>query len=441
MTKHWLRLIVLLMIFSHAPSVMAASNVQHFTGPGGLQVYFVESHANPMVDVRLVARGGTAFDPPGKGGVAMLTSWMFNEGGGDMDAETFQERLAFHGISLGASADRDTLSVHMITLTDQLDEAWSRLADAVLRPRFDAEDFARAVEEQRAGIIKDRERPDVQASLLLRRKLYPDHPYGRPVDGTLESLQRVTLDDLRRFHADAFHAPNTVLAVAGDMDLARLKALIQHHLSGLDPSPSPHPPIPKAKPGTQGHAHIRMDLPQTTLQLGRVGINRHDPDYYALHVMNQVLGGGGLSSHLNEEIREKRGLAYGVYSYFSPQEGNGPFIVSMKTKTASTQEALTLIHQEMQRMAKKGITARELQEVQRYLTGSFPLHLDGLGKLSGTWAVIGYYKRGLDYLDKWPARINAVTLEEIRRVAQRMLDLSRFYTVTVGKPLVQEGKK
>lgn len=426
-------MVFLVLLLAQTVSARAESTIQHFQGPGGMAVYFVESHANPMVEVRLVARAGSAFDPPDKSGVSSLTSWMFNEGGGDMDAATFQERLTFHGISLGATSSRDIITINLTTLTEQQDEAWSRLADALLRPRFDANDFARAMNEQRASILKDQEQPDVQASHLLYQKLYPHHPYENPVDGTLASLARITLDDLRQFHADAFHAPAMVLAVAGDVTLIPLKALIQKHLSGLNVTPSPFSPIPAAKPIQKGAFHQEMELPQTTLQLGTLGIDRHDPDYYAVYVLNQILGGSGLSSRLNEEIREKRGLAYGVYSYFSPLEGGGPFVVGMSTKTASTQEALSLIRQEIQRLSTDGVSALELQEVKRYLTGSFPLHLDGLGKLATLWSVIGYYQRGLDYLDKWPERIHAVTLDDIKRVARRLLNIDKFYTVTVGK--------
>ena len=420
-------------LLGQALSARAESTIQHFQGPGGMAVYLVENHANPMVEVRLVARAGSAFDPLEKSGVSSLTGWMFNEGGGNMDAATFQERLTFHGISLGASTSRDIMTIRLTALTEQLDEAWSRLADALLRPRFDTSDFARAMDEQRASIIKDKEQPNVQASLLLYQKLYPHHPYGNPVDGTLESLARITLDDLRQFHTDAFHAPAMVLAVAGDVTLVRLKALIQKHLSGLNVTPSPFPPIPVAKPTQKGTFHQELVLPQTTLQLGTLGISRHDPDYYTFYVLNQILGGSGLSSRLNEQIREKRGLAYGVYSYFAPLEGGGPFVVGMRTKTASTQEALSLIRLEIQRLANEGVSALELQAVKRYLTGSFPLHMDGLGKLATLWSIIGYYQRGLDYLDKWPERINAVTLDNIKRVAQRLLDIDKFYTVTVGK--------
>ncbi|MEO5350232.1 MAG: insulinase family protein [Magnetococcus sp. YQC-3] len=427
--------LVFLLCFS-SPS-HATPKVQQLQGPGGMQVYLLESHSNPMVEMRLVARGGSAYDPPGKAGLAAVTAWMFNEGSETMDVATFQERLEFHGIVMDATASLETVVVRLTTLTEHLDEAWSRLADGLLRPRLAEKDFARALEEQRALIIKNREQPQTQASLLLHRSLYPNHPYGSPVSGTLEGLANIDLADARRFHADTFHAPAMVLTVAGDMDLPRLQELLHRHLAELNPSPSPRPAIPEVARETAADParvqHLEMDLPQTTLLLGTIGIHRRDPDYYALYVLNQILGGSGLNSRLSMEIREKRGLTYGVYSRFVPLSREGPFIVAMKTKTESSNEALGLLRQILAQTANEGVSERELQEVVRYLTGSFPLHLDGLGKLSAIWGTIGFYQLGEDYLEQWPEKIRAVTREDIVRVARRVLNADRFYTVTVGK--------
>lgn len=420
-----------------ATALQAASPVQTMRGPGGMLVYLLESHANPMVEMRMVLPGGSMHDPPGKAGVASLTAWMFNEGGGDMDAVTFQERLAYYGIAMDATASLENTTVNVTTLSAHLEEAWSCLADALLRPRLEEKDFARAVAERRAVILKGQEQPYTQASLLLDRMLYPDHPYGVPENGTLESLPRITVADLRQFYAESLRAPDMVLAVAGDISLTQLQGLLDRHLASLDPTPSTRPAIPEvaqdqpAKPPTT--QHLEMDIPQTTLMLGAIAISRQDPDYYAFYVLNQLLGGSGLTSRLSLELREKRGLTYGVYSDFSPLSKGGPFIIAMQTKTESVQESLDLIHKALQQMVEETVTEEELEAVVRYLTGSFPLHLDGLGKLAAIWGRIGYYQLGSDYLDKWPARVKAVTREDIRRVARRLLDRSRFYTVTVGR--------
>ncbi|MBF0460503.1 MAG: insulinase family protein [Magnetococcales bacterium] len=404
-----------------------------------MAVYLVESHANPMVEIRLVARGGSVYDPPGQAGLASLTAWMFNEGGGEMDTTTFQERLDFHGIALDANASQETLLVRLTTRTAYLEEAWARLADALLRPRLAEVDFVRAKAEQRAMIIKDQEQPQTQAALLLYRMLYPNHPYGSPVAGTLESLPRINLADVRRFHADVFHAPDMVLAVAGDIDLPQLQALLNQHLASLDATPSPLAAVPEVTrtlpPDAPRLRRVEMDLPQTTLLLGTIGIDRHDPDYYALYVLNQLLGGSGLNSRLSTEIREKRGLTYGVYSRFVPWSKSGPFLVAMKTKTASTDEALALVNQALRRLATEEVAEAEREEVIQYLTGSFPLHLDGLGQLATTWGNIGFYHLGTDYLDQWPDRIRAVTRADLTRVAKRIVNLEQFCTVMVGKGL------
>ena len=408
--------------------------VSRFQGPGGMTVYHVESHANPLVMAELLVRGGASYDPKGRAGVASLVGWMFNEGGGDLDSEAFQERLEYYGISLSGSAGRDAMTVSLATLSTHLDLAWSMMMDALLQPRFAAADFDRAIAERIASLKKSKEKPDTLASLALAKAIYGDHPYGQPSKGDLTTIAAIKLEDLVLFHEQAFRLPNLVLAVTGDITLPRLKKLVATSFAKMNKTPSPFQALPMAlaknRPDQQ---HIELDVPQTAIRLGGVSINRHDPDYYAMVVMNQILGGGGFTSRLTKEIREKRGLTYGVYSYFSPLAAQGPFVVGMKTKTASVLESLNLLRQELTRMVDEEVDRDELEDIKRYLTGSFPLNLDGLSKLSGIWGVIGFYQRGLDYLEKWPERIRAVSGKDIRRVARRILDSNRLHAVTVGR--------
>ena len=442
MSNGSLRLVGLLSFFCMVLTLQPISGdaawspeVSRFQGPGGMTVYHVESHANPLVMVELLVPGGAAYDPEEKAGVASLVGWMFNEGGGDLDSEAFREKLDFYGISLGGSAGRDAMTITMSTLATHLDVAWDMLMDGLLRPHFAKADFQRAIAERVASLQKVREQPDKLAALALSEAIYGDHPYGRPREGSLESIANIKLDDLINFHEQAFRLPDLVLAVAGDITLPRLKELVNNSFSKMNNLPSPFNTIPQARPATAGatRQHIELDVPQTAIRIGGIGIHRHDPDYYPMVVMNQILGGGGFSSRLTEEIREKRGLTYGVFSYFSPLSGLGPFVLGMKTKTATVAESITLLRQEMTRMAETEVGTEELADVKRYLTGSFPLNLDGLGKLSGIWGVIGFYKRGLDYLTKWPERIRAVEAKDIQRVARRVLDLDSMHTVTVGR--------
>ncbi|WP_130472019.1 M16 family metallopeptidase [Candidatus Magnetaquicoccus inordinatus] len=433
-------LLVALLILAALRPLQAGQSSQYFSGPGGMSVYLLENHANPMVEMRLLSRGGAAHDPPGKAGLAAISAWMFNEGSTELTSSAFHERLDFHGIHLGATANVETLQVNLTTRTEHLDEALARLADLIFRPRMEEKDWQRAVLEQKASIIKAREQPQTQASLRMYQLLFPDHPYGSPLSGTIEGLSNITLEDVRERHVAMMHAPHLILAVAGAISRAQLESLLRQHLAALDPTPSPLAAIPpvawppqQQSSSSSRQEHIEFAVPQTTLMLATLGISRHDPDYYPFYVLNQILGGAGLSSRLNREIREKRGLTYGVYSRFSPLSQPGAFIVVMKTKNASSNEALQLLRQELQKMADSGVSAEELQEAIEYLTGSFPLHLDGLGKLAATWATIGYFQLGEDYLQRWPERIRQVTEADILRVAKRILDLSQFYTVTVGK--------
>ncbi|MBF0195424.1 MAG: insulinase family protein [Magnetococcales bacterium] len=437
-----LRLIlsILSLVFASLLSPVALASwspdVTRFNGPGGMKVYHVESHANPLVMVKLLVRGGAGYDPKDKAGVANLVAWMFNEGGGDLDSEAFQEKLNYYGISLSGSAGRDAMTISMSTLSTHLDVAWAMMMDALLRPRFAKADFDRAIAEQIATLKQAKEKPGALASNALYREIYGNHPYGQPAKGSLKSIPTITLDDLKKYHDEVFRLPTMVLAVAGDINLEKLKELTTKSFVKLNHFPSSFRPIPFAITKKRNHSqHIELDVPQTAIRVGGVGINRHDPDYYALVVMNQILGGGGFSSRLTKEIREKRGLTYGVYSYFSPLAAQGPFVVGMQTKTASVDESKKLIFDELERMATQDVGSEELADVKRYLTGSFPLNLDGLGKLAGTWGVIGFYDRGLDYLEKWPERIRGVTKKDIRRVARRILNIKRLHIVTVGRKL------
>lgn len=408
--------------------------IQTWVAENGLQVILIENHVNPMAEVRILARGGSVHDPEGREGLASLTAWMFNEGGGELDSSAFQERLHYYGISMAADVGSDTIEIHLTSLSGHLDEAFARLGDALLRPRFDRADFERALRERSAELIKSEEDPAYRAARALTPMVYGAHPYARPGKGTLESVKRIELADIRGHHAATFRAPGMVMAVAGDITRERLEAHLNQHLGKLTREPGPFAPPPKAKPVEKGaETHIEMDQPQTTVRMGVVAIDREDADFYALTVMNQMLGGGGLTSRLNQVVREERGLAYGIFSGFSPLAGRGPFTISTETKTESAREAIALIRAELKRMMDETITTEELRDVQRYLTGSFPLHLDGLDKLAETWCRIGFYQRGLDYLDTWPDKIRAVTQADVQRVARRILNLDRLQTVTVGK--------
>lgn len=419
----------------------ARGDARFFQTKGGMRVFLVENHANPMIEVAILTRGGSAFDPVGKEGVASLTAWMFNEGAGTMDSEEFHGRLDFYGIHMEGEASRDTLGVGMTTLSEHAEEAFRLLSLALTQPRFHSEDFERARQERIVELKQNQENADWLAGRQLYSRMFAGHPYGHPVVGTEESVARITLDDLRRFFARSFRAPQMVMAVAGDITEDALRSLLDRLLGELDSRPSPHGGIaPTPSIGAGAVTHVELESSQTAIQMGVVAMDREDPDYYPLLVLGQVFGGPGLPSRLNEEIRERRGLSYGVHAFFSPLAARGPFVVAMKTKTASVGDALQLIRVEMQRLAAEGVTEDELVDVKRYLTGSFALNFDTLKKQAVTWSLIGYHRRGMDYLRRWPERIQAVSGEDVKRVARRILDPDRFFTVTVGKSGVSSGQ-
>ncbi|MBF0427105.1 MAG: insulinase family protein, partial [Magnetococcales bacterium] len=394
---------------------------QEFVTAHGVRVYLVENHRNPMVEMRLWFRAGSAYDPPGKEGLANITAWLFNEGAGDMDADAFHEHLDYFGIHLNADTTRDALTISLTTLTSYLDEACAALGQALLRPRFDPDALARAVADRKAKLIKEKEKASIQAGHLLNALIFANHPYGHPTHGTLEGIDRITLEDVRRFRADGLHSPELVVAVAGDIDQPKLRELLERPLSGLDAQPSPWPALPQAVAAPVGRMeHRHLDVTQSSIRLGRVAINRHDPDYYPLTVLDHILGGGS-TSRLFQQIRDKKGLSYGVSSTFSPLAASGPMVVALDTKNTSVPEALALARAEMTRLADADVDEAELADAIANLTGTFALHLDGLDKLASTWATIGFYRRGSDYLEKWPERIRAVTREDVRRVAKRFL--------------------
>ncbi|MBF0110342.1 MAG: insulinase family protein [Magnetococcales bacterium] len=430
----FLVLIAWMCVVTVAGAATSLETARFLTTRGGIRVYLVENHANPMVELNLLTRGGSVFDPRGREGVAYLTAWMFNEGAGSMDSEAFRDRLDELGIRMDGNANRDTLEVSMTTLSLHLEEALRLLSLAVLEPRHDVRDFERARQETVVALRQKREDADWLAGERLYAMMYAGHPYAHPPMGYEESQARITLNDVRRFHVLSFRAPQMVIAVAGDVTEETLGPLLERHFGGVDVRPSLHGAIPETGTlASGGTVHLEMDSPQTAIQMGMIAMDREDADYYPMVVLNQILGGPGLTSRLNEEIREKRGLTYGIHSHFAPLEKRGPLTISMKTRTEATAQSIGLIHEAMRLLAREGGDADELSDVKRYLVESFALNLDTLKKQAATWSLVGYYRRGIDYLRRWPERIEAVGREDIQRVARRVLDPERYATVTVGR--------
>nr|CRH04965.1 putative Peptidase M16 [Candidatus Magnetococcus massalia] len=432
----------LLLLFLWVPTAQSAFPVERFTLANGLTVLLVESHSNPMVEFRLLTRAGSAYDPNGLQGIAYVMGWMANEGAGELEAQAFQEKLDFRGMRLYGSTSRDYLKYQLTTLSRDLDEAFQMLVDAVKQPRFDAEPLARVKRERIASYEQSREDADTLADEALMQALFSNHPYRHPVGGYPRTIEKITPEDLHRFHQKAIRAPNMVLSVAGDISLKKLKSLVQQHFSGLSPDPGPFgAPVTRTLPLQQAgftQQHIHKQGPQTVVQMGWMGIDRHDPDYFAVYMLNHLLGGGGFTSRLTQEIREKRGLTYSVHSYFVPWEGRGGWEVGMRTRNQSRDQALALARAELAKIRHEGISEEELSQAKKHLLGAFPIMLDSLSKLASTWSIIGFYKRGWDYLERWPERVAAVTTADLKRVANRFFNENQMVAVMVGPEGVEQ---
>lgn len=412
--------------FSHAV------DIQQVTSPKlGIQAWLVESPSLPMVNVHVSFKAGSVFDGDNKQGLAALTASLIPEGSGNMDAAEFTQKVESIGALFSASANRLSTTVAMRMLSDHQDASFKLLGQAITKPRFDEAAFNRIKDATLTGIRAGQQNPGHVAGLLLKEHLYENHPYGQPAVGTLHTVQGLTRFDVKRFYDQNYTQKNMLVSVVGDITAKELGMYLDSMFEGLkqgqaqnsfpDQTPSVTPVVVKKE----------MNVPQSTVYLAHKGITRDDPDYYAAYVMNYILGGGGFNSRLMEEVREKRGLAYGVYSYFEPLPGGGAFIASVSTNNKDVQKSIDLIKAEISRM-HQGVSEKEFNGALSYLKGSFPLRLDSSSKVLGYLDTMQLQSLGMDYLDMWTKRIESVTQEDVKRVAKRLLQPNNLMTVIVG---------
>ncbi len=424
--------LVLVLLTLAAPA--RATTVTRVVSPGGIEAWLVEAHEIPVLSVSVAFRGGAATDPAGKEGLANMVSGLLDEGAGDLDSQAFQTRLEDLAIKLGFDAGLDTFGADMKTLTKNTDEAFRLLRLALTEPRFDDRPVERIRSQIQVGLARQASSPDYIARRAWFEAAFPDHPYGRPTSGTPESVAAITVDDLRAFMGRAIARDRMVIGVVGDITPERLAPLLDATFGAL-PEKGAALDIPHATPQAPGRLIVEeRDIPQSIVIFGAEGIRRNDPDYYAAYVMNHILGGGGFTSRLTNEIREKRGLAYGVYSYFSPYDHAELFLGRVATQNSRVAESIRLVRAEIARMRDDGATEAELADAKTYLTGSFPLRLDTNDKIAGMLVAIQLEDLGIDYLDKRNDYIEAVTLADVNRMAARLLKPEELEIVVVGKP-------
>lgn len=427
---------ILAVIAALAPPAHAV-DVKRVTG-GGVEAWLVEDHTNPIVTARLAFRGGGALDPAGKEGLAEMVSALLDEGAGELESQAFQGRLEDLAITLRFDADLDTFRGRLETLSENREVAFALLRDALTRPRFDAEPVARIRSQMQANLRQALEDPDTIAMRAFFAMIYPHHPYGRPVDGTPESLAAITVGDLRAFAASRLTKDTLVIGVVGDITAEELSAVLEATFAGLPASGRPLA-VADVAPATGGQVKIvPTGSPQSAIIFGQRGVSRDDPDYYAASVLSQVLGASPFTSRLYEEVREKRGLVYSVYARLTPLDHSSLILGNAGTVNRRAGKTVETIRAAWRNVADRGITDSELADTKTYLTGSFPLRFTANGQIAGMLVSMQLENLGIDYLDRRNDLIEAVTLADVNRLAHELLSADALAFVIAGEP---EGVK
>jgi zinc protease len=424
--------IILLFLLVDA-SAFAVPKIESWRTENGAQVMFIEAHELPIVDVRIVFSAGAARDG-GKPGLATLSNSLLMSGAGDMDADAIALRLESVGAAASTESLRDMAIVSMRSLSerDKLRTMTEVMRAVLTQPTFPAADLERERKQLLATLEYKKQQPEEVAEEAFYKLVYGAHPYGSPAQGTPESVSAITREQIGDFYHRYYVARNAVVAVVGDIKESGARQLVKDLIGAL-PAGEAAAPVPEVVPLTQAlRQHIGMPTVQTHILVGQPGVTRDDPDYFPLYVGNHILGGSGFESRLMDDIREKRGLAYSVYSYFLPMARPGPFIAGMQTRNEQAATALDLMNADLKRFIAEGPTAEELQKAVQNLTGGFALRIDSNQKLVEQLAVMGFYGLPLDYLDTFNDRVRAVTVESIHDAFRRRVDSSRMVTVTVG---------
>ena len=398
----------------------------------GVVLLTSEQKALPIVSIEMLMDSGSRYDPLNDEGVANLTARLLTYGTKRRSALQISETLDFIGASLSASCGQDLASVSLNILKKDLPTGLELLADVLTSSTFPQEEIDRQKQSVIASIRAREESPGDIAQRRFAAALYPESPYGRPVEGNEASVKAVSQASLREFYQRYYRPNRAIIAVVGDIshdEMAQALEKFFHSWNKGEPSGKAGSP---SKLGPAQMIRVNKDLTQANIILGHDGVGRENPDYYAIQVMNYILAGGGFSSRAMDSIRNARGLAYSVYSYFSAERNRGTFELVMQTKNETAQEAIRIAQGEIRRIREQPVTEQELNDAKDYLVGSFPLRLDTNRRVASFLAQVEYYQLGLDYPERYPDLIRKVTREDVERVAKRYLDPDKLITVVVG---------
>jgi zinc protease len=419
------------LLMASAPS-QAATKIQHLISPGGIEAWFVQDATVPLIAMEYAFAGGYSQDPAGKSGVGNLVASLIDEGSADLDSKTFHERLDRRAIELSFSVTRDYFRGSLRMLKDNKDEAFDLLRMSLTSAHLESGDVERIRSQIMSGLRRDTSNPNALAGRKFLELAFGDHPYGRQASGTLDSVPGITVDDMRDYIRRVLAKDTLKVAVVGDVDPATLGKLLDQTFGTLPAKSSltPVPDVTAAKPPQR--ANVSLDVPQTVITFGSPGVMRHDPNFMAAYVVNHILGGGGLSSRLYREVREKRGLAYSVYGSLLWMDHSALFIGNTGTRADRAGDTIEAINTEISRMAEEGPNQQELDEAKSYLKGSQMLQLDTSSKLASGLLQYQLDKLPIDYLEKRNAIVDAVTLDDAKKAAKRLWG-DGLLTVIVGR--------
>ena len=415
-------------------SFASAVDIKTVVSKSGVKALLVENYTVPLIAVSFSFKGGTTQDLPGKGGTAQLMSNMLDEGAANIKSQAFQEALDDNGMSYSFSASIDNFSGNIKTLKESAPQAFNLLSLMLNNPRFDVEPIGRMKATHLNAMKAEETNPGVIIGKAFRKAVFKDHPYSRNSTGNMKTMGALTGADLEDFRKRVFARDNLVIGVVGAISAEELKAMLDQVFSKL-PEKSKLTTVPELEVKTGENIHIEFDTPQTNIRLALPGLKRDDPEFYTAYLVNYILGGGSFSSRLYEEVREKRGLAYGVYSYLGTYDHAGLVGGGTATRSERTDKALEVILAEMKKMAKEGPTAEELEKAKKYIIGSYAIsNLDTSGKIASVLVAIQQANLGIDYIDKREEYISAVTLKDAKRMAAKLFG-GKPTIITVGKKL------
>lgn len=414
--------------------------IQTFKTDTGIEAWLVEDHSVPLITLRFAFEGGSSQDPVGKEGLANFLTSMLDEGAGSLKSNEFQEKIEELAVKMSFSESKDAFYGRFQTLSKNKDEAFKLLKLAITEPRFDPEPIERMRGQLLANLAFSARNPERVASKAWYAAAFEGHPYGRPASGTETSLKAITRDDLLAYRNNVFAKSNLKVAVVGDITKKELKTILDTVFGPLPSEPKLEvvPPTEPKKGGVQ--KIIEMNVPQSVAVFGTGAMARKDKDFIPAFVLNQIVGGGGFASRLMEEVRERRGLAYSVYSYILPYRHTSIYSGSVATRNDAIMQSLDVVRDQLKSIAENGPTEAELADAKSYLIGSYALRFDTGSKIASQ--LLGLMEEGFgpDYIDNRNDMISAVTIADVKKVAKRLLDVDNLIVTIVGKPVQPSDK-